>query len=107
MKTIGKKRAMTLVEKGAKLVDMRTPVHFRDSHIEGAVNLPLRNFVNTAMGWKRDTKIVLYGVTSTDSDLQQASNYAEQMGFTEIYATDFTTLSKEDTNNEGSSPTNK
>ena len=40
MKRINKERATQLIEKGATLVDMRSPVSFRDGHIKGAVNLP-------------------------------------------------------------------
>lgn len=92
MKRISKERAKKLIDKGAILVDMRSPVSFRDGHVSGAVNLPLKNFTNLLMKTDRKKSIIIYGDTYQDSELSQGFNYAEQLGFKEVYATDYTTL---------------
>lgn len=81
-----------LVSKGALLVDMRSPVDFRNSHVSGAVNLPLRNFINKVLGMPKTTTIVLYSTTVNDTDVVQGVNYAEIMGFTNLHVSDYKTL---------------
>lgn len=95
MKRIGKNKAVELVKRGALLVDMRSPVAFRDGHVEGAVNLPLRNFVNRIMSMDKKTKIIIYSDAVSDDVLRQGNTYAENLGFSEIYIADYTSLTEE------------
>ena len=94
MKKISKVRFAQLVSKNPNylLADMRSPVAFRDGHIENSVNLPLRNFINKIMGMPRDTLIVAYSTSLSDIDLTQGVNYAEQLGFTKIFVAEFQDL---------------
>ncbi len=93
MKSINKDKATQLVQKGATLVDMRSPVSFRDGHVQGAVNLPLKNFTNLLMMTAdKKSKFVLYGSTTKDPDILHGVNYAEQLGFSDIFVTDYETL---------------
>lgn len=92
MKFIGKARADDLVEKGAVLIDMRSPVDYRDGHIEGAINLPLRNFVNHIMSLPKDKTILVYGKTEFDVDLKQGYNYAYNMGFSKLFFAEYDVL---------------
>lgn len=92
MKTINKQRLEQLVSKGAFLVDMRSPVDYRNSHIDGAVNLPLKNFTNKLMGMPRTTTIVVYSGTATDPELVSGINYAEIMGFTKLHVAAYSEL---------------
>lgn len=93
MKMLTKERAAKLMEKGAILVDMRSPVSFRDGHVKGAVNLPLKNFTNMLMTTADKKKpIIVYGVTTTDDDIVHGIKYAEQLGFVNVYVSDYTTL---------------
>lgn len=92
MNRIGKERSNKLIEKGAILVDMRSPVSFRDGHIKGAVNLPLKNFTTLLMKTEKKATIIIYGDTHEDKELSQGYNYAEQLGFTKVYTTDYMTL---------------
>lgn len=94
MKTINKQRLDQLVSKGAFLVDMRSPVDYRNAHIDGAVNLPLKNFTNKLMGMPRTTTIVVYSGAATDPDLLSGLNYAEIMGFTKVHVAEFDRLSE-------------
>jgi rhodanese-related sulfurtransferase len=93
MKTITKEKAKKLIDKGAIIVDMRSPVSFRDGHIEGAVNLPLKKFTNLLMATTDKKKaFILYGMTVEDEDVVHGVKYSEQLGFSNIHVTDYTTL---------------
>lgn len=95
MNRISYYRANELITKGALLVDMRSPVAFRDGHIPGAVNLPLLNFVNKIMGLDKSKKIIIYGDAVTDDVLRQGNNYAETLGFSSVFVTDYKSLKEE------------
>lgn len=92
MKSITREKAEKLLKKGAILVDMRSPVAFRDGHIAESVNLPLKNFTNLLMKTDRKKAIIIYGDTPNDTDMSVGYNYAEQLGFGEVYSTDYNTL---------------
>ena len=94
MKRISKVRFEKLMEKETAplLVDMRSPVSFRDGHLPNAVNLPLKNFVNKIMALPRETEIVVYSTSINDVDMVQGLNYAEQLGFRKIYQAEFDDL---------------
>lgn len=92
MKTINKQKVEQLVSKGAILVDMRSPVDFRDAHIDGAINLPLKNFTNKIMGMPRTTTIVMYSAAASDPDLLSGVNYAEILGFTKLHVAEYSQL---------------
>lgn len=95
MKRIGKNKALELVKRGALLVDMRSPVAFRDGHVVGAVNLPLRNFVNRIMPLDKKTKLIIYSDAITDADLRHGTTYATNLGFTDVYVADYKSLIEE------------
>lgn len=93
MQTINKEKTNKLLQKGAILVDMRSPILFRDGHINGAVNLPLKNFNNLLMATPDKTKtIIVYGTTTKDEDLILGCKYADQLGFSKVFVTDYGTL---------------
>lgn len=92
MKLVNKNKTFELVNKGAMLVDMRSPVDFRDGTIKGAVNLPLRNFVNKLASFNKKQKIVIFGRNITDEDLKIAFNYAERLGFVNVFVTEYRQL---------------
>lgn len=95
MKRIGKSKLESLVKAGALVVDMRSPVAFRDGHVAGAVNLPLRNFVNRIMGMDKSKKIVIYSDSIDDTDLKQGNTYAQTLGFSNVFVADYKTLTEE------------
>ncbi len=94
MKKINKARMQQLLEKNptAVIADMRSPVAYRDGHVAGAVNLPLKNFINKIMSMPKDTVIIAYSTSFDDVDLVQGFNYAEQLGFTKLYAAEYNSL---------------
>jgi rhodanese-related sulfurtransferase len=74
------------------LVDVRSPVEFRNGNVDGSVNLPLRNFINKITSLDRKTKLVMYGSTLEDGDLTSGVNYAAQLGFDKIFISDYSTI---------------
>lgn len=94
MKKINKARMQQLLEKNptAIIVDMRSPVAYRDGHVAGAVNLPLKNFINKIMSMPKDTVIIAYSTNFDDVDLVRGFNYAEQLGFTKLYAAEYNSI---------------
>lgn len=90
-KFIHRQEADRLIKKGALLVDMRSPVAFRDGTIDGAVNLPLRNFLNKITGLDKKTKLVLFSDKSDDEDITAGVTYGVQLGF-DVFVSDFTAL---------------
>ena len=93
MNQITKERATKLLAKGAILVDMRTPVAFRDGHVAESQNLPLKQFTNLLMKTSDKKKsIIVYGDSVDDADLKIGINYATQLGFSQVYVSDYKTL---------------
>lgn len=90
--SVDKKEVEKLVERGAMLVDMRSPVAFRNGSVERSINLPLRNLLNELTGMNRKQKIVVFGDTEGDEDIVAGVNYAVGMGFT-VYVSDYKRLS--------------
>ena len=78
--------------KHAILVDMRSPVQYRDDPITGSVNLPLRNLVNHLTLIRDKSKpVILFGSTTSDEDLKMGGTYSENLGF-DTYYTDLKQL---------------
>ena len=97
MRFANKELVKTLVEKKkALLVDMRSPVHFRDTPIAGAVNLPLRNLVNELVKIRDKTKpVILFGVGNNDPEVKAGITYSENFGF-DTYVADHKQLRSTD-----------
>lgn len=91
-KVVNKERVDQLMTRGAMLVDMRSPVSFRNGSVSGSVNLPLKNFLNKLSGLDKKTKLILFGDTIDDSDVQTGVNYAAQLGFNDIFVSEYTQL---------------
>jgi rhodanese-related sulfurtransferase len=79
-------------KKSTMVIDMRSPIEYRDGHIDEAVNLPLRNFLNTITPLNRDTKLILYADIMENEDLVAGVRYAAQLGFDSIYTTAYSEI---------------
>lgn len=78
------KRAKQLVQAGALLLDVRTPVHFRDGSIPGAINVSTRS-ISSLLKLPKSTKLVFFGVDDNDTTIETMINYAIQMGFLDVF----------------------
>jgi rhodanese-related sulfurtransferase len=72
-----------LTAKGARLIDVRTPVEFGAGHIQGAQNVPVDTVVQSAASWAKDAPVVLYCQTGARS--ANAYGYLVAQGFTHVY----------------------
>jgi rhodanese-related sulfurtransferase len=79
-------RANKLVDQGAKLIDTRPATEFAKGTLLGATNIVLRNVSTISTKFKKTDTLILFGVTDTDTDVNQFQNYAEQLGFTNVYS---------------------
>jgi len=92
MKFANKNKVQNLLEKGGVLIDLRSPVDFRDGTITGAKNLPIKNFLNSMLKFDKSKPIILIVNYVDDSDLKTVDVYAAQLGFEKIWAAEYNQL---------------
>lgn len=92
MKFANKNKVKTLMEKGGVLVDLRSPVDYRNGTITGAKNLPLMNFVNAFLKFDKSKPIILIVNFVDDKDLKTVDTYATQLGYEKVYAAEYNQL---------------
>ena len=66
-------------QKGAIIVDVRTPVEFKAKHIKGAINLPLQELHNTYVRLTKGKEIIVYCRSGNRS--ATASNLLRKEGY--------------------------
>lgn len=72
-----------LVERGAMIVDVRTPQEFSNGHLNNAVNFPLSELDQHFKDIDKDRLIVLYCCSGNRSG--QAYKYLQSQGFTNLH----------------------
>jgi len=77
------KKARQLVDKGALLIDVRTPVLFRDGTLPGAINISARQ-VSELLKYPKNKKMVFFGDDNTATDV--IVNYVTGLGFTDVFS---------------------
>lgn len=96
MKVITRDKALSLIKDGAILVDLRSPIEFRDYKIDGSINLPLRNFSSRMMGEKdKNTKYIVFSNSVNDRDIELAIRFANEYGVKNIFVSDYSRLREE------------
>lgn len=72
-----------LIQKGAVIIDVRTPNEFRGGHIKSALNIPLNNLASQVSKIKKDKPVI----TCCASGMRSASakSYLQSNGFKEVY----------------------
>lgn len=72
-----------LVQKGAIILDVRTPAEFKQGHIKGALNTPLNELSKHLSKLKKDQVII----TCCASGMRSASaaNILKSNGYTTVY----------------------
>ncbi|MBU2911837.1 rhodanese-like domain-containing protein [Vibrio splendidus] len=72
-----------LIEKGALVVDVRTPAEFEQGHLDNAINYPLSEVATHFADIEKDQLIVLYCRSGNRSG--QAYQFLRTQGFTQIH----------------------
>jgi rhodanese-related sulfurtransferase len=73
---------LALQQKGAQIVDVRSPGEYQLGHIPGAINAPVEELQTTASSWKKDASYVVYCAVGARS--AQAQEIMKSMGFTNV-----------------------
>lgn len=84
VRKINQKQAAKLLERNARLYDVRDAISFRDGTLPGANHLVLRR-ISELFKLAKGTHIILFGHSYDDPDLLSAINYLEQYGYTNVY----------------------
>ena len=79
----------TFLGKYGILIDIRSPVDFRDGHLPNAVNMTLRQ-LTILQSMEKNTPFVICGDEADASTVRAAINYLMLYGFTRIYSVDST-----------------
>lgn len=72
----------SVIDKGAFLVDVRTPAEFAGGHVKGSVNIPLDRVAWQLSQFKNKKNIVVFCQSGGRSG--QAKSILEQNGFTNV-----------------------
>lgn len=76
--------AHALMEKGGRLVDVRTPSEFASGHLEGALNIPVDQIANRLDELApKDKPVVLYCRSGARSG--RAASILRNAGFSEVH----------------------
>lgn len=71
-----------IIEQGAFLVDVRTPMEFAGGHVKGSVNIPLNTIPAQLSKFKNKKNIIVFCLSGGRSS--QAKSILEQNGFTNV-----------------------
>jgi rhodanese-related sulfurtransferase len=82
VKVVDSAGVLAAQQKGAQVVDVRTPGEFQLGHIPGAINVPVDQIQATAANWDRNATYVIYCATGARS--AEAVQYLSAMGFKNI-----------------------
>lgn len=81
---IGPKVDITaLIAQGATVVDVRTPVEYKDGHVKGSINLPLQTLGSQMNKLKKDQVIITCCRSGSRSGM--ARRQLQAAGFTQVY----------------------
>jgi rhodanese-related sulfurtransferase len=84
MNKISGNKAKSLVQKGAIVIDVRSPISFRNGTIPTAVNMSLKQ-LPLVQKHPKSTPIIIFGDQSDMQTLSLALTYVELYGFTKVY----------------------
>lgn len=72
-----------LMQRGAQVIDVRTPMEYRGGHIKGSVNIPLDTLQRSLSKIKKDKPVITCCASGMRSST--AKNILKSNGFTEVY----------------------
>ncbi len=80
---VGPEELYQAVERGAVIVDVRTPQEFAGGHVPGAINLPVEAIAQWGDTLPKDKPVYLYCRSGNRS--RQAAEYLKRKGYTNLY----------------------
>ena len=83
-RTIASNEAMSLINNGAIIIDVRTTDEYNESHIANAINIPVDNI--NEITYDKDIKIILYCASGVRS--AKAAKALVDAGYTNVYNLD-------------------
>jgi len=72
-----------MINQGAQLIDVRSPVEFSQGALSGAVNMPINSFQHLVADIDTDKPVLLYCRTGARSGV--VKNYLDQLGFNQVH----------------------
>lgn len=72
-----------LMQRGAQIIDVRTPEEFRHGNIKGSLNLPLSHLKSQLKKIKKDKPVITCCRSGARSG--SAKQFLESNGYTEVY----------------------
>jgi len=82
--TIDSNEALSLIDNGAIIIDVRTATEYNEGHIENAINIPIDNI--SEITYSKDEVIILYCASGVRSS--NAAKTLVDAGYTNIYNLD-------------------
>lgn len=83
--SLKKDEVKNILEKGGKIIDVRSPMEFKSGHIKGAINIEYTNIKKGVKKAKisKETPVILYCASGSRSSV--AVNQLKSSGFTQVY----------------------
>lgn len=83
--SLKKEEVKAILDKGGKIIDVRTPMEYKSGHINGAINI---EYTNIAKGIKKakiskETPVILYCASGSRSNV--AVSELKNKGFSQVY----------------------
>ncbi len=75
--------AKTLLDQGALVVDVRTPMEWAEGHAEGSLLMPLQEFGERFRELPRDRPLLM--VCRSGARSQTATDFLRQQGYPEVH----------------------
>ena len=82
--SIERDEALTLMQKGAVLIDVRTPEEFAQGSAADSVNIPIAELESGLTAYEQDA--VLIFVCGSGTRAQKAVETAKALGYTNVYS---------------------
>ena len=80
---INKEQAISLMDKGAILIDVRTENEYLENHIEGAISLPLNDLDSIMETYDENQVIIVYCQSGNRSHI--AKGKLEEINYKNVY----------------------
>lgn len=82
---INQQQLEKMVEKGAVLLDVRSPQEFEEGHLEKAILIPEYEMKNRAEKLLRDKSQIIIVYCSTGHRSQKAQKILQRLGYQQVY----------------------